>query len=80
LLEVDPLQLMTLQMAIASAENVFLANADWDYLEVNFSGIWITQRFRSELAEGVFVATLGDRLEANIYNIWQQNQPQLTLI
>lgn len=84
LIVVDPAQLAMLQLAIAStnlsksSKSVSLSAADRDYLEVSFSGIWISN-LKSELTEGVFVTDLGDRLEANLYNIWLY-QPQFTSV
>ncbi len=88
LLHVDPAQLAILQLAIAStnsrdlkSQDVSLSSADRDYLEISFYGIWISNNLKSEptaeVTEGVFVTSLGDRLEAHLYNMWLY-QPQLT--
>jgi hypothetical protein len=84
LVKVDPAQLAILQLAIAStnspkSNDVSLSSADRDYLEVSFSGIWISNNLKSEVAEGVFVTDLGRYLEGNIYRIWLE-QPQLTSV
>jgi hypothetical protein len=82
LAKVDPAHLAILQLAIActnslKSKDVSLCSADRDYLEVSFSGIWISSNL-NEVVEGVFVTDLGNYLEDCIYKIWLENQPQLT--
>ncbi|AFY74829.1 hypothetical protein Syn7502_02901 [Synechococcus sp. PCC 7502] len=79
LLAVDPVQLASLQLAIAyfNSPNVSLGNADCDYLEVSFCGTWISSNPNSEVVSGIFATNLGDRLEQSLYNLWLQSQNQL---
>lgn len=83
LLKVEPAQLAILQLAIASTNStnsIFLSSADYDYLEVSFSGIWMSSNLKSEVVEGVFIADLGEYLEGNLYQIWLKNQATLTAL
>jgi hypothetical protein len=80
LVRVELAQLALLQLAIASTNSICLSSADFEYLEVSFSGIWISNNLKPEVAEGVFVADFGSNLEGHLYQIWLQSQPQLTSV
>jgi hypothetical protein len=49
-----------------------LTSCDADYVEVRLSGVWVSSC--PEQVEGVFVATLSDRLESLIFQLWQESQ------
>ena len=50
-------------------EAIAVCVCDAEYVEVSLRGTWLTAD--GESAEGIFVATLGDRTEFLLFKLWQ---------
>jgi hypothetical protein len=56
-------------------ETVTIDRCDSEHLEVGLNGYWLSTHV--DLAEGIFVAQLPDRVESNLWELWSTAKGQL---
>ncbi|MGD1806020.1 alr0857 family protein [Dapis sp. BLCC M126] len=74
LLPVSLPDLSMLEVAVQKegGEDIALCVADDEFVEVSLGGIWIT--VDPEQENGIFIATLSDRIELLLFKLWQATE------